>query len=94
MKPYFLVSLCKNGILGGGMTADAEAVTYHTGKLTVPARYRHLELRYRDITAVTTGRLLGLPTVSLRMRDGEEYRFVVFARKRFLRLLQQMGVTL
>ena len=38
MKNYFIVSLVKNGILGGGMTADEQAITYHTGKLTVPAR--------------------------------------------------------
>ena len=34
MKKYFFVSLVKNGILGGGIVADSEAITYHTGKLT------------------------------------------------------------
>ena len=31
MKNYFIVSLIRNGILGGGMTADTEAIIYHTG---------------------------------------------------------------
>ena len=36
MKKYFIVSLIKNGILGGGIVADKEAITYHSGKLTIP----------------------------------------------------------
>ncbi len=91
MKHYFIVSLCKNGILGGGITADAEAITYHTGKLTVPAQYRHLEMKYRDIRTLTSDRLLLLPTVTVTMTDGAEYKFIVFARKRFLALLREMG---
>ena len=41
---YFIVSLCKNGILGGGIVADSEKVTYKTGKVTVPQKYRNLEI--------------------------------------------------
>ena len=62
MKPYFIVSLIKNGILGGGITADSEAIIYHTGKLTVPVQYRHLEMKYKDMCRVTTGWLFLLPT--------------------------------
>ena len=36
MKHYFIASLVKNGLLGGGITVDSEAITYHTGKLTIP----------------------------------------------------------
>jgi len=55
MKKYFIVSLVKNGILGGGIVADSEAITYYTGKLTIPERYRHLEMKYKEICKVTTG---------------------------------------
>ena len=93
MKKYFVVSLIKNGILGGGIVADEKAVTYYTGKLTVPDACRHLVLPYADISRVSTERVLLLPTVSLCMRGGEEYRFAVFfGRKRFLHLLGEMGV--
>ena len=54
MKKYFVVSLMKNGILGGGMVADDEAITYHTGKVTVPNEYRRLEMKYQDIGEATT----------------------------------------
>ena len=93
MKPYFIVSLIKNGILGGGITADSEAIIYHTGKLTVPVQYRHLEMKYKDICKVTTGWLFILPTVLIEMQNGEELKFAVFfSRKRFVNTLRSMGV--
>ena len=93
MKKYFVVSFVKNGILGGGIVADAEAITYHTGKLTVPKEYRHLEMKYKDICNVTTGWLFILPTVLIKMRNGEEFKFAVFfSRKRFVNTLRGMGV--
>ncbi len=92
MRKYFIVSLCKNGILGGGIVADSDAITYHTGKLTIPDKYKHIKMKYKDICMVTTGRLFVLPTVTLKMIDSEEYKFVVFARKQFVSLLKEMGV--
>ena len=62
MKKYFIASLVKNGILGGGIVADEEAITYHTGKLTIPDEYRHLVMKYKDIDAVTQECLFILPT--------------------------------
>lgn len=93
MKKYFIVSLVKNGILGGGIVADSEAITYHTGKLTIPDQYRHLEMKYKDICRVTTGWLFILPTVLIEMQNGEKFRFAVFfSRKRFVNTLRSMGV--
>lgn len=84
MRKYFIVSLCKNGILGGGITADSDAITFHTGKVTIPQKYRHLVMPYKDICGLEVGWLFVLPTVSVKMCDGEEYRFVVFNRGRFV----------
>ena len=93
MKNCFIVSLIKNGILGGGMTADAEAITYHTGKVTVPAEFRRLVMKYRDIRQVETGRMLLMPTVTVKMQNGEEYKFAVFfGQKRLLEILREKGV--
>ena len=93
MKNYFIVSLIKNGILGGGMTADAEAITYHTGKVTVPAEFRRLVMKYSDIRQVETGRTLLMPTVTVKMQNGEEYKFAVFfGQKRLLELLKEQSV--
>lgn len=89
MNKYFIVSLVKNGILGGGIVADSETITYHTGKLTIPQEYRHLVMKYEDISEVTKGWLFILPTVTIKMRNGNEYKFVVFfSRKRFINALR------
>ena len=85
----FTVSLCKNGILGGYIVADEEAITYKTGKLTIPEKYRNLKMKYKDILSVTEDSLLFMPTVSLRMKNDEEYKFIVFEKKRFLKMLSE-----
>lgn len=93
MKKYFVVSLIKNGILGGGIVADLEAITYHTGKVTIPQEYRRLVMKYVDICEVTMGWFFILPTVTVKMREGSEYRFAVFfSRRRLVNTLKDMGV--
>lgn len=92
MRKMFVASLCRNGILGGGLYVDAESVTYRTGKLTVPETYRKLKMAFEEITAVSTGWLLCFPTVTIKLRDQEEYKFIVFARKQFLYTISQAGV--
>ena len=88
MKNYFIVSLCKNGILGGGITADEYGLTYRTGKVTVDRKYRNLRMNFEDLASVSKGRLFLFPTVTLSMKNGEEYRFIVFfAKKRLMALL-------
>lgn len=93
MKKYFIVSLCKNGILGGGMVVDDHKVTYKTGKITVPNKFRNLEMKYEDIAGVSTGWLLCFPTVTIKMKDLEMYKFIVFARKKFLEVLKVAGIS-
>lgn len=93
MKKYFVVSLIKNGIVGGGIVADPEAITYRTGKLTIPHEYRHIVMKYGDICEVTKGWMFILPTVTIEMRSGKEYTFVVFfGRNRLVDTLVSMGV--
>lgn len=93
MKKYFAVSLVKNGLIGGGIVAGSDAITYNTGKVAIPQEYRCLVMKYEDICEVTMGRLFILPTVTVKMRGGIEYTFVVFFnRKRFVDILKNMGV--
>ena len=84
MKKHFIVSLVKNGIIGGGIVVDSEAITYHTGKLTIPHEYRHLVMKYEDISEVSKGWLFILPTVTVKMRSGAEYKFAVFFSRKHL----------
>lgn len=92
MKKFFIVSLCRNGLLGGGIVVDENKITYKTDKLTIPDKFRNLEMSYADMDGFTVGRLLLLPTVTINMKDSENYKFVVFARKKFIEVLKQAGV--
>ena len=93
MKKYFVVSLVKNGLIGGGISADSEAITYRTGKVTIPQEYRHLVMKYEDICEVSSEWLFVLPTVTVKMRNGNEYKFAIFFnRKHFVDTLIDMGV--
>ena len=93
MKKYFVVSLVKNGLIGGGISADSEAIIYRTGKVTIPQEYRHLVMKYEDICEVSSEWLFVLPTVTVKMRNGNEYKFAIFFnRKRFVDTLIEMGV--
>ncbi|MBQ2901866.1 MAG: hypothetical protein IJE49_08465 [Agathobacter sp.] len=87
MQNTFTVSLCKNGILGGYIVVGDVSMIYKTGKVTIPEKYRNLVMEYEDIFSVTEGKMLFLPTVSVKMKNDEEYKFIVFARKRFLEAL-------
>ena len=93
-KQLFMVSFCYRGLLGGKIIADENAVTYRTGKLTIPAEYRNLEMRYTDIAYVYSDKAAFLPAVSVHMKDGSNYKFVFFfGRKKFYELMKAHGVT-
>lgn len=87
LKNTFSVSLCMNGLLGGWITIGEVSMVYKTGKVTIPAKYRNLVMEYNDILAVTEGSLLFLPTVTVKMKNEEEYKFVVFNKKKFIDML-------
>lgn len=94
MNKYFVVSLVKNGILGGGIRATDTAITFRTGKVTVPSYIRNLEMRYADISYIEKGWLLFFPTVTINLVNNGNYKFIVFARKKFINLLNEQGVEL
>lgn len=88
MKNTFSVSLCKNGLIGGCIVIEENAMTYKTGKVIIPAKYRNLVMAYKDIFSVTEGSFLFLPTIMVKMKNEEEYKFLVYNRKKFLDMLK------
>ena len=89
MKQYYVASLCREGILGGGIMADDEGITYKTGKVTVSEKYRNLEMKYRDIQDYSRKWVLCFPVFTISMNDGENYKFIIFSPKRFEALLSE-----
>ncbi len=88
MEKTYAASLCWHGLLGGGLFLDDERVTYRTGKLTVPPEIRNLQLPFCRIKRVEKSKALFLPTVTIAMQDGREWKFLVFGRGGFLASLK------
>ncbi len=95
MKTVFVVSICcKEGVLGGGLYVDSKKLKYRTGKVTVSPKIKNLEIPLANILEVTKGWSLCFPTVTIKMSNGESYKFIIFARKRFLRTIKELGVVI
>ena len=87
MQKVFPCSLCRGGILGGGLYLNEESLTYRTGKLTVDARYRNLVLPLGEIRTVVWKRYL--PLAEFTMKNGERFTFLIFGKKRFRKYYAQ-----
>ena len=85
MKSYFICSLCHNGLLGGGLIVDENTITYKTGKVTIENKYRNLVLNRNDIISITWERII-FPIVTFKMKNGEDFSFMVFNKSRFMRI--------
>lgn len=92
MKIAFHGSLCYEGIRGGAITVEDDIVRYRSKSLTLPEEYKDIRLPVSEIERAEVGYLFVLPTVTVQMKSGEKYRFVVFARKQFLACLAQLGI--
>ena len=78
----FVCSLCRNGILGGGLYLDSQSLTYKTNKLTVDKKYRNLVLPLSEIKEIAWKRIV-FPVATFHMQNGAEYRFIIFNKRRF-----------
>ena len=88
MKQYYVASLCREGILGGGIIADEDGITYKTGKVTVSPKLRNLEMKFGDIQDYSKKWVLCFPVFTISMNDGENYKFIIFSPKRFNAILK------
>ena len=91
MKTLFLASLCYKGILGGSLIVDDEGIGYHSNKLTIPEKYRRLRMPFNDIYKITLSRMFLLPAIAIDLDNGETHKFIVFNRKRLVKVLTQLG---
>ena len=87
MKSYFICSLCHKGVLGGGLIVDEDTITYKTGKVTVENRYRNLVLNRRDILSISW-KWVVFPKATFEMKNGELYSFLIFNKRRFIKVYE------
>jgi hypothetical protein len=83
----FACSLCHNGILGGGLYLDSQALTYRTNKLTVDKKYRNLVLPMKEIQEISWKWII-FPVATVHMQNGELYQFIIFHKSRFSKWFQ------
>ena len=91
MKKVFVCSLCVNGIVGGNLVLTENSLFYRTNKLTVNPSYRYLELPIDQIEDVSWECFL-FPAATFHMKNHEEYRIIIFNKKRFLKCFQQLSI--
>lgn len=83
MKKSFMCSLiCHNGIVGGGIYIEDTSITYKTNKLTVDRKYRNLVLPLNEICELTW-KWIVFPVATFSMTSGEQYKFILFNKRRF-----------
>ena len=73
MGKTFVCSLCRNGIIGGGLYIDEQSITYSTQKLTVSPLYRNLVLPMNEIRELSWSQMV-VPVAAISMKDGECYK--------------------
>ncbi len=83
MKKSFICSLiCHNGIVGGGLYIEDNAITYKTNKLTVDRKYRNLVLSLNEIRELTW-KYIVFPVATFHMTSDEKYKVIIFNKRRF-----------
>lgn len=91
MRKVFMCSLCHNGILGGGLYLDNQAITYRTQKLTVSEKYKNLILPLCDIKEISWWWLV-FPVATFHMENGESYKIIILNKWRFKKYFQKCSV--
>ena len=74
--------ICHNGIVGGGIYIYEESITYKTNNLTVDKKYKNLVLPLNEICELSW-KWIVFPIATMRMTNGEQYRFIIFNKGRF-----------
>ena len=90
MRKAFICSLiCYNGIIGGSIYIEDNAITYKTNKLTVDRKYKNLVLWLNEIHALSW-KWIVFPIATFQTTSGEQYKFIIFNKKRFNKYYNQV----
>ena len=92
MREAFAASLCWYGAQGGGLYADDSGLVFRAQKLTLPDDLKKIGMAYSEIKTAEHCRSFMFPAVNILLDDGREYKFIVFGRKRLLKILGDKNV--
>lgn len=90
MKKSFICSIiCCTGIVGGAIHVDENSITYKTNKLTIDKKYRNLVLPLNQICSLSW-KWVVFPIATIKLTNGEEYKFLMFNKKGFDKFYSQV----
>ena len=93
MREAFAASLCWYGAQGGGLYADDVGLVFRAQKLTLPDDLKKIGMPYSDIKIAAQCRSFVFPAVNILLEGGREYKFIVFDRRRLMKILGAKKVT-
>ncbi len=87
MGKTFVCSLCRNGIIGGGLYIDEQSITYSTQKLTVSPLYRNLVLPMNEIREFHG---VSMRSCCSNLHEGWRcYKFIIYNKSGFEKAYKQ-----
>lgn len=88
MKRNFCASLCYMGAHGGEIQVNEKGIFYKAQKLTLPEQYKKIKMLYSDIKNIQcSAALFVFPAVIIECKNNIRYKFIVFHRKKFLKMV-------
>lgn len=88
MKKFIASLCCESGIIGGGIWLNNDAIIFNTQKLIVPVMYKNIRILYWDVKEISIYQVLfTIPVVTIHLKQGLTYKFIIFNRNRFLKVL-------
>lgn len=88
MKKTFWVSLCYQGAHGGGLYLTDDSMIFKTNKFQLPDNMKFIKIFYGDIKEVLSCKSLAIfSAIIIRLKNGLNYKFIVFNRKKILQYI-------
>lgn len=92
MKKAFYGSLIYKGVRGGAVIVNEDSVIYKNQTATLESEYKNIVMPFNDIEKIKQAGSFLFPTVIIHLKNGRQYKFLIFNRKKFLNLLPCEGI--
>jgi hypothetical protein len=90
LKKTFTVSLCYQGAHGGGLRVTEDFIIFKTQTMQLPKEMQFIQIAYTDIeNIINSNSLVVFPSISIKLKCGLIYKFIVFNRKNCLRIINE-----
>jgi hypothetical protein len=90
MKKTFIVSLCYQGAHGGGLLLTENLIIFKTQQIQLPKEMKFIQIAYNEIETIDNCSSFFLfPSISIKLKNGLIYKFIVFNRKKCLRIINE-----